>query len=138
MIPHGGFRLVGYNWMCLVCHSGVDKKHENCPKCGYLAGANSYEIDARRTLLKYAECEHPLDCPKCTKRRIDIKFSKEPLKYYYIGFRGRTVLFEILYLHIFCQSCRYHKEIEFDVPITRKIFRWVMKRDIQSDYLKRL
>ncbi len=130
--------MVSYNWMCLICNSAVDKKHENCPRCGYLAGANGYEVDARRALLKHTECEHPLDCPKCAQRQIDIKFGKDPQKYYYIGYKARAILFEILHLHLFCKSCEYQKEIEFDVPIARKLFRWVMKRDIKNEYLKRL
>ena len=130
--------MVGYNWTCLVCDSAVDKKLEHCPKCGYLAGANGYEIDARKMLLKHAKCEHSLDCPKCSKRKIDIKFSKPPQEYYYVGFKGRLVLFEILYLYIFCKNCQYQHEIEFDVPIPRKVFRWAMKRDIKNEYLKRI
>lgn len=138
LYAHGEIGLVGYNWMCLVCNSGVDKKLEHCPNCGYLAGANGHEVDARRMLLKLAECEHPLDCPECFKRKIDIKFSKDAQKYYYVGIKGRLVFFEILYLYIFCKSCQYQQEIEFDVPILRRIFRWVTKRDIKNESLKRI
>ena len=138
LYAHGESALVDYNWTCLVCNIGVDKSTVKCPSCGYLAGANSYEVDARHILIKNSECEHALDCPKCSQRQLDIKYNKIPKKYYYIGFKGRQVIFEILYLNIFCKRCSYKKEIEFDIPILRKLFRWVMKRDIKSEWLKRI
>jgi len=138
VICYGESALVDYNWTCLVCNLGVDKSCDKCTRCGYLAGANSYEVDARNILIKNSESEHALDCPKCAERHLDIKYNKEPQKYYYIGFRGRQILFEILYLNIFCNKCSYKKEIEFDVPVLRKLFRWIMKRDIQSERLKRI
>jgi len=138
LYAHGDSALVDYNWTCLACNIGVDKINDRCPNCGYLAGANSYEVDARTTLIKNSECEHALDCPKCSKRQLDIKYHKIPKEHYYIGLKGRFIFFEILYLNIFCKKCSYKKEIEFDIPVFRKLFRLLMKRDIQSEWLKRI
>ncbi|RZQ09675.1 hypothetical protein D8T50_21990 [Vibrio vulnificus] len=102
--------MAEYNWRCLVCKQGVDKKHDKCDKCGYPAGASSYEVDARKFLLEQYSSD--LKCPKCCKPKLDVKFSKDPEAYYYRIYpvRGRTVFFEILYVIIYCRKCSIKHE----------------------------
>lgn len=133
-----GKKMAEYNWRCLVCKQGVDKKHDKCDKCGYPAGASSYEVDARKFLLEQYSSD--LKCPKCCKPKLDVKFSKDPEAYYYRIYpvRGRAVFFEILYVIIYCRKCSFKHEFEYGVPILRKLYRLITRSDIKWDWLKRI
>ncbi|PSU41562.1 hypothetical protein C9J12_29575 [Photobacterium frigidiphilum] len=131
--------MVGYNWTCLVCDRGVDKTLSKCDRCGYPAGASSYEIDARKILLNHCNTIEGLNCNFCKNSKLNVKFHKNLDEYLYrqeMIRKYRTVLFEVLSVIIYCDKCDYKIEVEYKVPILRKLFRWILRKDIQSQWLK--
>jgi len=127
-----------YNWSCTACNHGNKAEVEVCTNCGCSANSNSYDVKARKFLIKKSGSDNPRFCKHCKACSLDVRYSKEPMKYYYNGLKGRLVLFEILYVTIFCLKCSYREEFEFDVPFLRKIYRSVTGKDIESYWLRRI
>lgn len=127
-----------YNWSCIACSTGNDKSLNECKHCGCTSTGNTYDVEVRSVLLKNSRGSHPLECPNCNKRKLDVKYNQDPQQYYYRGMKARSPLFEILYVIIFCKYCRFEKSIEFKTPFFRKLFRKLMKRDVHNERLKRL
>lgn len=130
--------MVGYEWRCLVCNRANDSSTNECEHCGYTAGGCAHEVDAREVLLKEYGVENRIICPICDHNKFAANFTKKPKDYYYNGMQSRIILFEVLSINMSCKKCNFTRVIECDVPIFRKLYRWIAKKDIESEFLKRL
>ena len=130
--------MPAYDWSCTACNHGNKAEVEVCTNCGCSANSNSYDVKAREFLIKNSGGDNPRLCKQCGASSLNVRYPKDPKKYYYNGLKGRLILFEILYITIFCQKCSYQEDFEFDIPFLRKIYRSVIGRDIEYSWLTRI
>ncbi len=130
--------MVGYEWRCLVCSRTNDSNSNECGHCGYTAGACAHEIDARELMLKEYGKDNRIICPECSHNKFSANFTKKPKNYYYNGLKRRLNLFEVLSINMSCRKCSFVRVVECDIPVLRKMYRWIAKKDIESQFLKRL
>lgn len=130
--------MQSYHWICQACDTSNAGSEKKCTNCACPSECNAIEIDLYKLVYKHYSINGIVKCPKCHKRTLSAKYDQDPHKYFYKGLKRRSWLFRILHIEVNCVNCDLHDIIEHIVPMTRRIYRLVTKKDIKNTKLKRI
>ena len=130
--------MIDYDWGCKACGMSNAQGTSKCSNCGCPGNCNAHEVTLYETLLRNCSVKKRLECPDCHSEKMSVEYNQDFNKYFYQGIKRRFWCFKTLEIHIDCNKCTYRKVVEYIIPLFRKLYRLIARKDIQNEALKRI
>lgn len=131
-----------YNWRCTACDYSNTKNSISCSKCLCPTSCNAFMAEAHLRELQSSNTKNQITCEGCDSLKLSAVYPISFMEYTYrfpkAPFRAKLILFKIFSYNQVCSECRHTKTIEVIVPLLRKLYRSIFKKDIENNWLRNI